>query len=265
MMVLQQFDKNIQRLNKLNSQKYKENIMLGRIQAMNLNSKLIHPNMKAHLFKKYIRPTLCYGIENLELNGAEILEFKKLEGNAIKKLLRIPVRCKTTDLVDSLNIEQTNRYMHRMKLKFVLRLYKNDYIRSILEFQTEMKLNGSFIMEIATFLKLSFDFDLDTLVTTAENKIMELKLIKKPKDSMCNMPMVNKLRNLFNIKFLISDKLFELIKFEVKQQVQKPKTKKPKSAVFRDDKLKMLKTILLLTFILLFYYVIINMFTERIR
>jgi len=49
-----------------------------------------------------------------------------------------------------------------MKLKFVLRLYKNDFTRSILEFQTEMKLNGSFIMEIATFLKLSFDFDLDT-------------------------------------------------------------------------------------------------------
>ncbi len=107
-----------------------------------------------------------------------------------------------------------------MKLKFVLRSYKNDYTRTILEFQTEVKLNGSFIMKIATFLKLSFDFDLDTLVTSAENKIMELKLIKKPKDSMCNMPMINKLRNVFNIKniFLISDKLFELIKFEVKQQ-----------------------------------------------
>jgi len=113
-------------------------------------------------------------------------------------------------------------------------------------------------MKIATFLKLSFDFDLDTLVTSAENKIMELKLIKKPKDSMCNMPMINKLRNVFNIKniFLISDKLFELIKFEVKQQVQKPKTKKPKSTAFRDDKLKMLKTVLLFTFILLFYQVI---------
>ncbi len=134
-----------------------------------------------------------------------------------------------------------------MKLKFVLRSYKNDYTRTILEFQTEVKLNGSFIMKIATFLKLSFDFDLDTLVTSAENKIMELKLIKKPKDSMCNMPMINKLRNVFNIKniFLISDKLFELIKFEVKQQVQKPKTKKPKSTAFRDDKLKMLKTVLL--------------------
>jgi hypothetical protein len=90
-------------------------------------------------------------------------------------------------------------------------------------------------MEIATFFKLSFDFDLDKLTTTAENKIIELKLIKKPKDSMCNMPMVNKLRNLFNIKnrFLISDKLFELIKFEVKQQVQKPKTKKAQVNCFQ--------------------------------
>ncbi len=42
-----------------------------------------------------------------------------------------------------------------------------------------MKLNGSFIIEIASCLKLSFDFDLDTLVSSAENKIMELKLLQK--------------------------------------------------------------------------------------
>jgi len=58
----------------------------------------------------------------MELNGNELLEFKKKEGNAMKRLLRIPIRCKTTDLLDSLNIEQTNRYLMRMKLKFVLRL-----------------------------------------------------------------------------------------------------------------------------------------------
>jgi hypothetical protein len=68
--------------------------MLGRIQAMNLNSKLIHPNMKAHLFKtnSVLWNRKSRTIENL----------KKLEGNAIKKQLRIPVRCKTSDLVDSL-------------------------------------------------------------------------------------------------------------------------------------------------------------------
>jgi len=85
-----------------------------------------------------------------------------------------------------------------------------------------MKLNGSFIMEIASCLKLSFDFDLDTLVSSAENKIMELKLLKKPNDSMWNVPIVNKLRNVFNIRnrFLIPDTLFELIEFEVKKKAQ---------------------------------------------
>jgi len=73
---------------------------------------------------------LTYGAENMELNGNEILGFKKLEGNTIKKLLRIPTRCHTTDLVDALNIEQTNRYLHRMKLKFLIRLSKNEYIHT---------------------------------------------------------------------------------------------------------------------------------------
>ena len=34
-----------------------------------------------------------YGIENMELNGNELLEFKNLEGNSVKRLLRIPIRC----------------------------------------------------------------------------------------------------------------------------------------------------------------------------
>ncbi len=42
--------------------------MIGKLQAMNLNSSHIHPYMKAHLFKTYIPPILTYGIENMELN-----------------------------------------------------------------------------------------------------------------------------------------------------------------------------------------------------
>jgi len=45
---------------------------------MNLNSSHIHSYMKAHLFKPYIRPILTYDIENMELNGNELLEFKKI-------------------------------------------------------------------------------------------------------------------------------------------------------------------------------------------
>jgi hypothetical protein len=121
-------------------------------------------------------------------------------------------------------------------------------------------------VEIASFLRLSFDFDLDTLMSAAENKIVELKSIKKPIESMCNMPMVNKLRSVFNIRnrFLILDKLFDLIKLEVKQYDQKLKPKKLKSTTINNEKkLKNLKTIILLTFILIFFTVILNLFAER--
>jgi hypothetical protein len=157
--------------------------------------------MKAHLFKKYICPTLTltYGIENMELNGNELLQFKKVEDNAINRLLRILTRRKTTDLVNSLNIQQTNRYLIRMKLNSVLRLDKNDYTRSVLEFQTKMKLDNLFVMEIAGYLKLSYDFGYDTLISESEIKIDELKQIMKPTDNMCNMEMVDKLKRVFTI------------------------------------------------------------------
>ena len=63
----------------------------------------------------------------------------------------------------------------RMKLKFVLRLNNNEYTRSVLKFQTKIKLDNSFVMEISSYLRPSFDFDYDTLINECEIKIEELK------------------------------------------------------------------------------------------
>jgi hypothetical protein len=138
----------------LEKRKSATNTMMGRLQTMNLNSLHIHPKMNAQLFKSYIRPVLTYGAENMELNGLEILEFKKLEGNSIKRLLKLPTRCHTSDLVDALNIEQTNRYLQRMKLRFLIRLSKNELKLKILKFQVSMKYSDSFTEEIAVYLGL---------------------------------------------------------------------------------------------------------------
>lgn len=107
----------------------------------------------------------------------------------------------------------------RIKLKFVLRLDKNEYNRS--EFQTKMKLDNSFVMEMASYLKLSYDFDYDTLINESETKIAELKQIIKPNENMCNMVIVDKLKRVFNSKnrFTTPDQLFNLIKFEVKTYI----------------------------------------------
>ncbi len=159
--------------------KAQNTIMLTKLQSLNLNSIHICPFMKSQMFKTYIRPVLTSGSENMSLTGHEILEFKKLEGIAIKNLLRIPSRCHTTNLVDALNIEQTNRYLHRMKLKFLIRLSEHELTRKILEFSIETNFEGSFTSEIAKYLRLGHDYDLDCMLNQADTVINNLKKSKK--------------------------------------------------------------------------------------
>jgi hypothetical protein len=200
----------------INKRKLATNTMSGRLQALNLNSAHIHPKMKAQMFKTYVRPVLTSGIENMELNGNELLAFKKLEGNALKRLLKIPIRCHTTDLFDALNIEQTNRYLKRMKCKFMARINKNEYTKQIAEFICNLKCENTFTSHLAKTLGMNQDYDYDALVTTSEFRSAELNAVKKPSEDMCNMVMVNKLKLVFNTKnrFAIADKLFDLLKFE---------------------------------------------------
>jgi hypothetical protein len=101
--------------------------MVAKLQTINLTSLYIHPKMKAQLFKTYIRPVLTCGTENMALNQKELLEFKKIEGNCLKRLIRILTRCHTTDLFTGLSIEQTNKYLIRMKIKFLIRLDQNEF------------------------------------------------------------------------------------------------------------------------------------------
>ena len=191
--------------------------MMTRLQALNLNSVHIHPVMKGQMFKTYIRPVLTSGTKNMELNGREILEMKKMEGNALKHLLRIPTRCHTTDIVDALNIEQTNRYLNRiMKLKFLIRLTNNDLTREILNISIDTNYENSFVSEIARYLNLSHDYNLESMVEYAKTQIKNLKAVKKPTDEMINKNKVFEIRKACDCKDRLSipDKLFRLTKFK---------------------------------------------------
>ena len=95
-----------------------------------------------------------------------------MEGNALKQLLRIPTRCHTTDIVDALNIEHTNRYLNRMKLKFLIHLTKNDLTREILNILIETNYENSFVSEIAKYLKLRHDYNLDSMMEYAKSRYM---------------------------------------------------------------------------------------------
>jgi len=248
-------------LEHINKRKLATNTMISRLQALNLNSAHIHPKMKAQMFKSYIRPVLTSGTENMELNGSELLAFKKLEGNALKRLLRIPIRCHTTDLFDALNIEQTNRYLKRMKCKFMARINKNEYTKKIAEFICNLKCDNTFTSHLAKTLGMNQDYDYDALVTTSEFRSAELNAVKKPSEDMCNMVMVNKLKIVFNTKnrFAIADKLFDLLKFEnfnydTINRYTKPKKK---TCIIRIT-IKVETIVLFLFFLIFFLYIFMS-------
>ena len=121
-------------------------------------------------------------------------------------------------------------------------------------------------MEIASYLKLSFDFDYDTLINESEAKIDELKQIMKPHENMCNMEMINKLKRVFNSKnrFTIPDQLFELIKFETKAYIPVDKqriTKKRKLLSFNIN----IGTVFILLFLIIIFSVIYGLIIDLLK
>ncbi len=82
-----------------------------------------------------------------------------------------------------------------------------------------MKYSDSFVEEIDVYLGLHHDYDLENLIEESVIKI--LKAVKKPTTDMYNESKVNSLRWLiFNTKnrFIIPDKIFEIIKFGHKNE-----------------------------------------------
>jgi len=71
------------------------------------------------------------------------------------------------------------------------------------------------VSEIAKYLKLSHDYNLESMVEYATLQIKNLKSVKKPTDEMINQSKVAEIRKAFNCKDRLSipDKLFTLTKF----------------------------------------------------
>jgi hypothetical protein len=227
------------------------NVMNGKLQAMNLTSFHIHPRMKAQLFRTYIRPILTYGTENMQLDQRELLQFKRIEGNCLKRILRIPTRCRTTDLFDALKIEQTNDYLIRMKLKFILRLDTNELTKSMLNTMCNMPYTNSFISEIGSILNLK-ELDYETVISKAEETVKILDSEKKSKIKTHNENVIQIIKVLDSKnRYEYADKLFNLLKFEVTSYVAKP-FRRRRLGVTIKLKLKLnIDTILLFCFFLI--------------
>jgi len=109
---------------------------------------LMNPNMKGELFKTHIRPVVMYAMENYSLNSNEFRILKCMEGNALKRLLGISTRCKSTDLFLSFDIMSTERRLKWLKLKHFLRMTENSYTHNFLNELNRLNMPDTFTDDI---------------------------------------------------------------------------------------------------------------------
>lgn len=72
---------------------------VNKLNQSGLNTDNISPLAKAQLYKTFLRPVLMYGLDNLKLNKTQLNEIRRMESNTIKRLIGIPNRCHSTELL----------------------------------------------------------------------------------------------------------------------------------------------------------------------
>ena len=151
-----------------------------------------------------------------------------------------------------------------MKLKFLIRLTKNDLTREILNISIETNYENSFVSDIAKYLNLRHDYNLESMVEYAKTQIKNLKAVKKPTDEMINKNKVNEIRQACNCKDRLSipDKLFRLTKFNTngpQLSLNEIRSREKNRKKFKKSTKKNL-TIESNDFNLIFYFVLILLF-----
>ena len=106
---------------------------------------------------------------------SQIDMFKTSEGNIIKKMLYLPSGSKTTELLNSFNLDTTINHVRNQKLCFYLQLRKNSYTNEILTQITKMNNSINFVHEIRCLLNSNSSTSMETLDDRATMEIREMK------------------------------------------------------------------------------------------
>jgi hypothetical protein len=108
----------------------------------------MHPIIQAEMFKTHIRPILFYALENFHLSLSDMKQIKRIEGNALKRLLGLSTTCKSTDLFLSFEMFNTYDRIKWLKLNHYLRMTKNNFTNGLLNELETKYVKNSFIEEI---------------------------------------------------------------------------------------------------------------------
>ncbi len=185
---------------------------VAKIITLGLSNDLMHIQLKAEMFKVHIRPIIMYALENFNLNSGEIRKIKSAEGNALKRLIGMPTRCKSTDLFLSFDMMSTQERVNWLKLKHYVRMSTNEYTRDFLQEIDRLNIESSFVNEIKALVK---DIpDCFTLNDKCEIKILDMEDELEEKIEKSKVCQLLKLAYNLNDKEEMKTIIFNLIKFD---------------------------------------------------
>jgi hypothetical protein len=185
---------------------------VAKIITLGLCNDLMHIKLKAEMFKVHIRPIIMYALENFNLNNGEIRRIKSAEGNALKRLIGVPTRCKSTDLFLSFDMMPTQERINWLKLNHYVRMTSNEYTREFLEEIDKLDIDTSFTKEIRALV--SDIPNCFTLIDRCEIKILDME------DELEEKIEKSKICQLLKLSYNLNDKeemkriVFNLIKFD---------------------------------------------------
>jgi hypothetical protein len=168
--------------------------------------------MKVLLFKTFIRPTLHYGIENFSVSSTTLIELRRVEGNFLKRIIDMPVRCHSTKLFAAMEIVETKLCVEKSKLSFFLRLLNNDLTKRVIEEEIKLKFLASHVEEIRVICNVSTEFTLESLVEAASTRLSEIIHVKRSLRDPFDDETIKIKSLLNNIDFNAKCEIFNLIK-----------------------------------------------------
>lgn len=183
-----------------------------RLKTLGIWTEHTNPYLKGHLYKTFIRPVLMYGIENLDITKTELNNIRRIEGNIIKYMIGISNRCRTSNLLLALNIEDTETYIENVKAEFVIRLIENLYTTKFIE----ILLRSNEIKDLWRNMEYVFDHegvDKEELIEFC--KILKYINKNRTESLRRNNDTVRSIKEIFNNKDnrSMTTKLFELLRF----------------------------------------------------
>ena len=189
--------------------------LISTLKSQGLTDASLRTNSKVLVFKSFIRSTLHYGLENMNLSDSLVKELRRIEGNFIKSIIGLPNRCHTSELLQAMSILETDLYLKKLKLSFFKRLMLNELTRDVLIELFSNRYIGCFDKEITSILGVERESSLDEALLCNELKLLEINRTKKElKQTHTQNERMKRISQLISLNTVESrEELFELTRF----------------------------------------------------